>query len=323
MRALALALALPLLACTLACTAKSEPDKRAKRSKPSEPTPLSLPGGPSPTPTASVPEPITPTPSEPTPTPAGEWWCVCYQAEADAGSQPETACRRSEAECRELETRIDKGGRGLVAGSRSVACRRLIGEHPGDATGGREVWRPSKLPGAWTSEGACLLADAGTGETGGTGELAEFGEDEIFAFLAGEAIGELRLDMPASEVVDLLGDPAEKGAIEEQGATGAFVQSWRYGAIGLQLDMHAPTRRGAQTLGGVILTAPSELKTKRGISIGSSWAEVVKAYADVQTHDAFELDDQSSFVAGSVYGGLIFSFEGDAVSAIFMGAAAE
>lgn len=67
--------------------------------------------------------------------------------------------------------------------------------------------------------------------------------------------------------------------------------------------------------------ARCKLATTRGIKIGSTEAEVRKAYQDVENKE--ESEAGKSFVAGSIYGGVIFTLEKGRVVEIFMGAAAE
>lgn len=323
MRARVVALVLCLsLPTALACTEK-EPEKKERKRKSSS--------GEAPSQPATPPQPATPEPSattsEPAPSePTNEWWCVCYRSESETGPQPASACRAQEKQCRALEKRIARGGGGIVPGSLTHGCRTIVGAHPGDAAGGREAWRPSKLAGAWTAEGACLLegeaAPPPPSDTSEPNQPSELGPD-AFAWLSDEAIGPLRDGMGTIEVVDLLGAPPEKGEIFEEGATGMWVQEWTYPNAGVSLWMHATTERGAQSIAAITVKAPCEYATKRGIEVGSTQAEVEKAYGDVKDQDESGEDDASSFVAGSVYGGIIFSFEAGKVSEIFMGAAAE
>lgn len=316
--ALALCLSLPT---ALACTEKpDEPEKKQRKSS----------SGETPTQTATPPEPSKPEPSSttaeaaPPSTPTSEWWCVCYRSESETGPQPASACRAEEKQCRALEKRIARGGRGLVTGSLTHGCRPIVGAHPGDATGGREAWKPSKLEGAWTAEGACLLSGdaAPPTENPPTPTPSEPGPD-AFAWLSDESIGPLREGMGTIEIVDLLGAPPEKGEIFEEGATGLWAQDWSYPNAGVSLFMYADTERGAQSIGAITVKAPCEYATKRGIKVGSTRTEVEKAYGDVKDQDGFGDDDAGSFVAGSVFGGIIFGFEDGKVSEIFMGAAAE
>jgi hypothetical protein len=313
-----IATSLLLLACT---SNQPTPDPAAKAdASKSTPTPAA--------PTEAA-KSATPEPAKPS-----EWWCVCYQTVADdGGPQPASACRAQEKQCRALEKRIARGGRGIVPGSLTHGCRKLTGEHPGDLAGGRDKWQPSKLEGAWSSEGACLLPGAADVVAAAPTEQPE---EDIFAWLDGESIGPLKQGLSADEVVKLLGEAGEKDEITEEGATGDWVQSWKYPDRGVDLWMRADTQTGPQTVAAITILQPCEFATARGIKIGSSYDEVAKAYGDVKDQDRFfddegggeaappEEDDKTSFVAGSVFGGLIFELDAEQkVASIFMGAAAE
>ena len=292
-----------------ACTAgepKPEPKAKPKSTTAAKPEPAPV----------ATPEP-TPPPidrSEAMLPPASDWWCVCYQADTKTGPESTTSCRASEVECHKLEGRIAQGGRGLVAGSLSQRCSLIHAAHPGDAIGGREAWQPSKLAGAWTSEGACLLEGVPVGDEA---------EGNGYSLLMHEALGDLRLGMEASEVLELLGTPKSKGEIEEEEATGDFVQEWQYPDVGLTLYMSAASRGAPQSLGSLRASSPCNLKTKRSVGLGSTWAEVDKAYGDVHDLEGLDPDDKLSYTAGSVYGGVFFFFEAGKVESIFMGAGAE
>ena len=71
----------------------------------------------------------------------------------------------------------------------------------------------------------------------------------------------------------------------------------------------------------ITAVAPSKLATARGITIGSTEDAVKKAYGSVRDKENSEAG--KTFVAGSIYGGVIFRFEGGKVSEIFIGASAE
>jgi hypothetical protein len=85
--------------------------------------------------------------------------------------------------------------------------------------------------------------------------------------------------------------------------------------------MASETEKGQQNIAFIKLVSPSRLATKRGIKIGSSIEEVSFAYAKEKDQE-MSIPDQT-FVAGSIYGGLIFTFDQGRVSEIFLGAAAE
>jgi hypothetical protein len=309
-----------------ACTPTDKPDKRppksARAAQHSEVRPSAPVDEPEPSAVVEEAPAVKPAPSQ--------WWCVCFQSEVDGEPRATTSCRELESECRALEARVRKGGRGLITGSVSHACRVVQGEHPGDALGGRELWQPSKRAGAWTSDGACLLSGEATAveQDEGAGADEDDGEgwgevDGPFSLLASESLGDLSLGMKAAQVSKLLGDPASKGAVEEWAATGEFAQEWRYPDLGLSLFMSASTRHGPQTLSSLRAKAPSTLLTARKIGIGSTRAAVEAAYGDVQDEEGLDPGDDSMFVAGSIYGGVFFGFEEGKVESIFMGAGAE
>lgn len=310
-------LVLVTLMLAAACTAEQpRSDKRppkvtpppAKRAPPPELEPL----------------PVEPTPATSTPTlePApntSQWWCLCYRRHGVDGPEPVTACREQESQCRKLEQRVDKGSDEIIAGSLMQACRSLIGAHPSDVAGTREQWQPSALPGAWVSEGACLLVDAPV-EPHTPTEPGPAEPGDPFVFMRSELIGNIAIGQEAAAIRSRHGQPQTTGAIEEQSATGEFQQTWQYGD-GLTVIMRSTTRSGPQTVGGVIVVAPSTLTTRRGVGIGSDRADVERAYGDVRDRESES--DEDSFTAGSIYGGLHFTFEAGEVTRVFLGAAAE
>ena len=69
------------------------------------------------------------------------------------------------------------------------------------------------------------------------------------------------------------------------------------------------------------ITIPSRLKTKRGIGIGDTYEQVRKIYQ--QYEDRENSISSKTFVAGSIYGGLIFTFKNNRVTQIYLGSVAE
>jgi hypothetical protein len=99
------------------------------------------------------------------------------------------------------------------------------------------------------------------------------------------------------------------------------VQEWHFPKQGLTLAMSSEKKGGAKTILSITAEVPCELVTSRGIKIGSTWATLAKAYRDVQNKEEGEAG--KLFVAGSVYGGVMFHLEAGKVTQIFIGAAAE
>jgi hypothetical protein len=136
-----------------------------------------------------------------------------------------------------------------------------------------------------------------------------------------ESLGKITLQMKADPLAACIGKPEGKDKDVMWEAIGEWVQEWRYPAQGLKLNMASEKKGGAKRVQSITANAPCQLATKRGIKIGSSIAEVTKAYKNVQ--DKEQSEPGKTFVAGSVYGGVIFTFKDGKVVQIFVGAAAE
>lgn len=139
--------------------------------------------------------------------------------------------------------------------------------------------------------------------------------------LEGEGLGKITIGQKADQLTALLGKPESKGKDVLWEATGDWVQEWSFPAKGLKLNMASGKKGGSKEVLTITASSPCNLATKRGIRIGSTVAETARAYRDVQDKDQSEKG--KTFVAGSVYGGVIFTFKADKVSEIFVGAAAE
>ncbi|MFZ6185533.1 hypothetical protein [Nannocystis pusilla] len=316
----------------------SVPEPHAASPLPADSPPPPVPGdisSPTPAPMASQDQPVpkdsqkshvltdsqaspVPTDSRPSAPADGQarWWCACYSR---VGPTPATACRKAEADCKGLERKArGAGSSAIVPRSLTHVCREIVAEHPGDLLGAREQWKPSERPGAWVSFGACLLPgppDAGAGDGEPTGELP--------SILGREQLGELKIGLPAAELPRLLGDRGRRGPAQLSEATGSYVQQWSWPDKGLELTLEAADKRGPYALAAIRAFAPCALRTARGIGLGDSYKSVETAY--LADRDPEEEQDELSFVAGSVYSGVIFTFDAERgkVSEIFFGAAAE
>lgn len=139
--------------------------------------------------------------------------------------------------------------------------------------------------------------------------------------LAGDGLGKLKEGTKAEEVVKLLGKPEKKGEDLMMDATGLWEQEWKYPTQGLRLSMSSTKKGGAKTISTINAIDPCKLATARGIKIGSTAAEVRKAYQGLEDKDGPK--SKETIVIGSVYGGIIFSMKAGKVDSIFIGAAAE
>lgn len=246
------------------------------------------------------------------------WWCTCY---ARSGGVPVTACRPDEAECRGLEKKASAGGgSGIIPGSLTHVCREVRGDHPGDALGGREKWQPSKKPGAWISSGACQLP----GPADAPPPPSEAKEEEGFAVLSSDSFGGVKIGQSIDEVQKLLGAPQKRDTSGEASeATGLYYQSYSYTALGLEVYFGSQERRGPWAVDALRAKAPCAFRTSRGVGIGDPRSAVEAAYGKDRDPDTEPTEDH--FVAGSIYGGVMFDFDPKSklVTEIFFGAAAE
>jgi hypothetical protein len=178
------------------------------------------------------------------------------------------------------------------------------------------------LRGSWLYGVLCVAWLTGSALAASSGDLqASLNGPDPFPLLKEERLGELRLGLTEKEVKARIPGKPKKGKEEYWAATGDFVQEWNYPDCGVTLDMGSERQGDAKTVSSITMQSPSLLKTKRGIGIGSLEQEVVAAYGECQDKEMSERG--RSFVAGSIYGGLIFSFENGRVTRIFLGAGAE
>ena len=147
-----------------------------------------------------------------------------------------------------------------------------------------------------------------------------FAEDE-FSLLREEQIGTLRIDLPEQEVKKMIRCALKRGPEKLWGADGAYHQTWEYAGCGITLGMVSEKKGAPKSIESITLVSPSNLSTKRGIRIGSTEQEVMDAYKPYRNKE--DSKSFNIFVAGSVYGGLMFNFQNGKVKRIFLGAAAE
>jgi len=136
-----------------------------------------------------------------------------------------------------------------------------------------------------------------------------------------DAFGELESGLADKAVLAKFGEPESKDGREEEGATGDIVELWHYPKQGVVLTMVSQTMTSAQSVSGITISAPCAFKTKLGIGVGSTRADVSAAYGAFKDPEFPAGPEQ--FIAGSVYGGMFFDFTKDEVVSMFMGVGAE
>ena len=141
------------------------------------------------------------------------------------------------------------------------------------------------------------------------------------SLLTEERIGDFELGIFEKDLQGKIPCPLKRGEEQLWGADGIYHQTWNYPKCGLSFNMSSEEKGATKLIYSITVTAPSTLKTKRGIHIGSSEQEVAKAYQDEK--DTKASIAKQTFVAGSLYGGLVFDFQHNKVISIFLGAGAE
>ncbi len=147
-----------------------------------------------------------------------------------------------------------------------------------------------------------------------------FAADE-FSLLREERIGELRINLSEQEAKKKIHCSLKLDRKSCGCRWCAYHQKWEYAGCGITLGMVSEKKGAPKSIESITLVSPGNLSTKRGIRIGSTEQEVMDAYKPY-----WNKEDSKSFnifVAGSVYGGLMFNFQNGKVSRIFLGAAAE
>jgi hypothetical protein len=145
-------------------------------------------------------------------------------------------------------------------------------------------------------------------------------EDE-FQLMKSERLGALKLGISRAAALKILGSPSSIGKLEEWDADGMFHQQLEFKSAGISLSLASKTRKASQTVESITAVAPSKLVTAAGIRIGSTEAEVLKAYR--QHHNKEDSTPGALIVAGSIYGGVTFEIKSGKVSQIYIGASAE
>jgi hypothetical protein len=135
-----------------------------------------------------------------------------------------------------------------------------------------------------------------------------------------ERLGDLRLNLAEADAKKAVGCPMTAGKEQKWEADGSYHQEWHF-ACGVDLGMVSERKGGKKTVQTIKVSGASTLKTSRGIGLGAAEKDVTKAYAKEWSKEESQMPDL--FVAGSIYGGVMFTFKDHRVSEIFVGAAAE
>ncbi|MFZ2446558.1 MAG: hypothetical protein WAW37_09375 [Syntrophobacteraceae bacterium] len=153
---------------------------------------------------------------------------------------------------------------------------------------------------------------------------ADTDEKDPFVLLNAERIGALYIGMPEAEVKKAVSCQSKRGKEILEHATGDYVAEWKYPDCGVTLKMGSERKGAPKTISSISIESPCTLKTKHGIRIGSTEEDVIEVYGKYQDADALLFTTRGEqFLAGSIYGGMIFRFKNGRVKGVFLGAAAE
>jgi hypothetical protein len=150
---------------------------------------------------------------------------------------------------------------------------------------------------------------------------ADVSRSECDRLMQVERIGEFKIDSSACIVLKILGHPQKQSKQVFSEVDALYRQIWYYSKQGITFTLVAENEGDNPKVAAVKITSPSRLTTDRGIKIGDSYNKVVRIYGECQ--DQADSVPFERLTAGSVYGGLIFSFRNGRVVDIFLGAAAE
>ena len=134
-----------------------------------------------------------------------------------------------------------------------------------------------------------------------------------------ESFGGLHLNLTERDAVRILGGATSRTPVVLEGATGLYVSDWEYPMKGVRLHMASPKKLGSMTVASFTLEGRCSLRTRGGIGVGSSAADIRKAYAGLIAGGG----GGDTIVVGSEFMGIIFTLEKGRATHIFVGAGAE
>lgn len=190
--------------------------------------------------------------------------------------------------------------------------------------------KPAAATDAATQSKPTVSATAPASQSTGTAQatLSAIAGDKDYASIGGElmaseAVGSVRLDMTLTDLVKALGEPDTKTAPELWGADGLEHMTYNYSGEGLVVDLsHAPGAKDDPIVASISAVSPCKLATARGIKLGDTEGAVMTAYSDA-IDPVTNPQDDGRIIAGSEFGGVVFTMKDGKVSAIFIGASAE
>lgn len=144
-------------------------------------------------------------------------------------------------------------------------------------------------------------------------------DDLGFELMYSETLNDLKLGLTKIQVENILGEPEEVSLNEVWEADGEYHQTYFYKKLGIELDMIGDNEE-SKKVNMITINKPCDFKTSRNIYIGSKISELRNAYGQYYNK---VFSDKETFVAGSIYSGVIFTLKNNIVESIFIGAGTE
>ena len=153
------------------------------------------------------------------------------------------------------------------------------------------------------------------------------GEGVESRLLKAESLGGVVLNLSEADLIRLLGEPENRSEEFVNEISGGFINEANYPSMGLQVNLTSEEKGGKRIVESLSASGNSTLRTAGGIQIGNTLEEVRRVYGEYEDKIDFPvpdpLEDEFTFVAGSMYGGVIIGFKGGKVERIMLGAGAE
>ncbi len=147
-------------------------------------------------------------------------------------------------------------------------------------------------------------------------------------FLEAESVGGVELYINEEMLVQLLGDPDRENEPVFEEASGLYVSHVEYDKPGLRIQLFSSEDGGERAVNRVDTLPKSTASTVGQIRLGMSLEQVRTVYGALENEEEGPIpadpgSEEFTFVAGSIYGGLMIQFADGRVAGMTLGAVAE
>ena len=135
-----------------------------------------------------------------------------------------------------------------------------------------------------------------------------------------ETFGEIKIGQAHTDLLKALGEPGTKSKPVVWEADGLMHEDWTYKSKGVVINLSSEKKNSDKAIFSITANSNCNFKTRANMGIGNTYEEVTDVYKrDIDTDPT----TKETIVVGSVYGGIIFSFENNKVKSVYLGPAAE